>query len=121
MREQFRDATDRMGGDPRQHVLEPGEWLYASPLAGSHEAAQHCRGVAALVAAKEGPIAAAHCDAADRPFGCLILDLQVPVFTVAGQRRQFFSVYRTAQPSGLFGRPSTWISSNLNSHATYPE
>jgi hypothetical protein len=62
--------------------LEPGERLYAGPLAGSHEASQHRRGLAALVAAKEGPIAAADRDAADRPFGCVVVDLQVAVFTV---------------------------------------
>jgi hypothetical protein len=51
------------------------------------------RRFATLIAAKEDPIAAADRDAADRPFGCLILDLQVPVFTVAGQRRQFLACF----------------------------
>jgi hypothetical protein len=43
--------------------------LSAGPLAGSHEAAQHGRCFAALVAAKEGPVAAANCDSADGPLG----------------------------------------------------
>jgi hypothetical protein len=57
--------------------LEPGERLYASPLAGSHEAAQHRRRFAALIAAKEGPVAAANRDAADGALCC------VPFFSLS--------------------------------------
>ena len=67
MREQFREAMNRMGGNPREHVLEPGERFDGVPLAGCHETPQHRRRLAALVAAKEGPVAAANREPADGP------------------------------------------------------
>ena len=87
VREKFGDAVDRMGADACERVFEPGERLYSGPLAGSHEAAQHGRRFAALVAAKEGPVAAANRDPADGPLGRVVVDLQVAVVTVAVQRR----------------------------------
>ena len=69
--EQFRDAIDRMRGDSRQHVLEPGKGLYSGPLAGSHETPQDRRRFAALAAAKEDPIATADRDAAFSEYAML--------------------------------------------------
>src|ERR1700728_777561 len=42
---------------------------------------------AALVAAKEDPVAAADGDSADRALGCVVVDFQVPIVTVTIQRR----------------------------------
>src|SRR5580658_3883736 len=58
-----------IGCDPQQHVFEPGERFYPDTLAGSHEAPQDRRGLTALVAAKEGPIATTNRHTADGSFG----------------------------------------------------
>ena len=69
-----------------EDVLEPGEGIDSDALTGSHEAPQHRRRHAALVAAKEQPLVAAYRHAADRALGGIIVDLQTSVLTVAGQR-----------------------------------
>jgi hypothetical protein len=45
--------------DAREDVLKPGKRLDAGPLAGSDEASQHGRRLAASVAAEKSPVAAA--------------------------------------------------------------
>src|ERR1017187_2490218 len=75
-----------MGGDAGEDVLEPDEGIHSSPLAGSHEAPQHRRRLAALGAAKEHPIVAADSYTADNALGGVIVDRQVSILAVAGQR-----------------------------------
>jgi hypothetical protein len=58
VRQKFGESGNRMGGKAGENILEPGEGIDFGPLAGSHNAPQHCGGVAALVAAKECPIVA---------------------------------------------------------------
>src|ERR1700693_2712945 len=69
-----------------EDVLEPGEGIDSDALTGSHEAPQHRGRSTALVAAKEQPVVAAYRHAADRALGGVIVDLQISVLTVAGQR-----------------------------------
>ena len=59
VRKQFAQPGDGVCRDAREHVAEPGKRLDAAPLAGSDEASQHRRRLAAAVAAKEWPVAAA--------------------------------------------------------------
>ena len=59
MRKQLGQSGDRVRRDAREHVAEPGKRLDAAPLAGSDEAPQHRRRLAAGVAAEERPFAAA--------------------------------------------------------------
>ena len=53
MRKQAFELVRRVRGDAPEHVAEPGEWVHAGPLTGSHEAGQHRRGLTALMAAEE--------------------------------------------------------------------
>ena len=58
-----------MAGDAGEDVLEPDVGIDPSPLAGSHEAAQHRRRFSALVAAEEYPVVAADSYTADGALG----------------------------------------------------
>ena len=100
-----------IGCDPQQHVFEPGERFYPDTLAGSHEAPQDRRGLTALVAAKEGPIATTNRHTADGSFGGIIVDFQVPIFTVAGQRIPILQRVTYGTALRLLGRTSIWIAS----------
>ena len=68
------EAVDGVGVDAGEDVAEPGEGLDADELAGTGEAAQDGGGVAAGVAAEEGPVVAADGDAAERAFGGVVVD-----------------------------------------------
>jgi len=60
VRQEFIQPVDRVRRDAREHISEPGKRLNAAPFAGSDKASQHRRrSLAALVAAEEGPAAAA--------------------------------------------------------------
>ncbi len=75
MREQRGEAIDGVAvGNAREDVPEPGEGVHAGQATGSDEAHQHGRRPAADVAAHEHPVAAAHGDAAQRPFGRVVVD-----------------------------------------------
>ena len=69
MRQEFGNPRNRMGGDPGEYVLQPGEGIDSSALAGGHKTPQHCGGFAAFIAAKEYPVVAANGHAADRALG----------------------------------------------------
>ena len=86
MRQEFGEPGNGMGGDAGENILEPGEGFDFGPLAGSHKAPQHCGRVAALVATKECPIVAADSYTADRALRGIVVDGQVSVLAVAGQR-----------------------------------
>ena len=73
-----------MIGDAGESVFEPGERIDSDALTGSHETPQHRRGLAAFITAKEYPVVAAHCYAADRPLGGIVIDLEISVLAVAG-------------------------------------
>ena len=83
---QFTEPGDRVRGDAREHITEPGKRFDAAPLAGSDEASQHRCRVAAAVAAKEGPVATAQRDIAVGPFRGAVVNLQLAVFQKARQR-----------------------------------
>jgi len=86
VREKFGDPIDGMRGNAAENILEPGEGINASTLAGSYEAAQHRGGSTADIAAKEQPVGAADCDTADALFGAVVIDFEMAIFGVAGQR-----------------------------------
>ena len=87
MRQEFAQPGDGMVGDASQDVFEPSIGIDAGALTGGHEAPQHCGRLAVLVAAKEHPVIAADRHTADGALGGVVVDLQVPVFGVAGERR----------------------------------
>ena len=62
MREQFGEAMHRMRSNAREHIAEPGERLHPATLAHGDEAHQYGRRLAAMVTAKECPVAAADRD-----------------------------------------------------------
>ena len=64
MRQQFIKAAHGMFGDAAEHISEPGKRVGFRKFAGRNEAAQHSRGLAAVVAAEEGPVAAANSNVA---------------------------------------------------------
>ena len=69
MRQKFSEPRNGMSGDAGEDVLEPGEGIDSSPLAGSYEAPQHRRRFSALIAAKKCPIVAADSHSADGALG----------------------------------------------------
>src|SRR5580704_367635 len=81
--EAIRSAGRWRRRDAREHVMEPGKRLDAAPLAGSNEASQYRPRLAAGVAAKECPVAAAQRDIAVGPFGRAVVSLQLVVFEKA--------------------------------------
>src|SRR5260370_39101888 len=89
-----------MGGDAGQDGLEQSEGIDTNPLAGSHEAPQYRGRRAALVTAKEYPVVAAYCHAADRALRGVIVDFQISVLTVARQRCPVLQ--------GIAHRPPLW-------------
>jgi hypothetical protein len=58
MRQQLGEPGDGMGSDAREDILEPGVGIDPHALTRCHEAPQHSRCVAALVAAKKDPVVA---------------------------------------------------------------
>ena len=80
---QLTEPGDGVRRNAREHVLEPGKRLDAAPFAGSDEASQHSRRLAAAVAAEKCPIAAAQRDIAVRPFRSAVVNLQLAVFKKA--------------------------------------
>src|ERR1700680_974898 len=86
VRQEFIQAVDGVRRDAREHIVKPGERLNAAPFAGSDKASQHCRRLAALVAAEEGPVTAAERDVPVGPFGSTVVDLQLAVVQEARQR-----------------------------------
>ena len=67
--------------------FEPRKRIDPDKFAGRNETAQHGRGPAAIVAAKECPVVTPHCKAPQRSLGCIVIDQQVAVGTVPRQRR----------------------------------
>src|SRR5438128_11202368 len=66
--------------------MEPRERLDAAPLAGSNEASQYGRRLAAIIAAEEGPVAAAKRDVAVGSFRGAVVYLQLAVLQKSRQR-----------------------------------
>src|ERR1700687_4825231 len=84
VRQKLGNPGNGMIGDAGENVFEPGERIDSDALTGSHETPQHRGGLAALIAAKEYPVVAAHCYAADRALGGVVVDLEISVLAVAG-------------------------------------
>jgi len=80
---QFAQPGDGLLRNAREHILEPGKRLDATPLAGTDEASQHRGRLASSVASEEGPIAPAQRDIAVGPFRGAVIDLQLAVFEKA--------------------------------------
>jgi len=63
-----------MGGDPREHILEPGKRVHHYQFTGGHEAAQHGCGSTAAVAAEERPVIAAHGPTTQRTLRVVVVE-----------------------------------------------
>src|SRR5258708_12473965 len=87
MRQQFIKAAHGMFGDAAEHISEPDKRVGFRKFAGRNEAAQHSRGLAAVVAAEEGPVIAAHRETPQRPLRRFVVDLQLAVGATPSQRR----------------------------------
>ena len=84
--EQFGQSLLGMAADAFEEIAQVGKRIDVEPLAGGDEAGQHGGGASTLVAAVEHPILSTHRDSAQAALGAVVIDLQIPVFTVAGQR-----------------------------------
>ena len=82
MRQEFIQLGDRMIGDAREHIVEPGERIHFHQLARSDKTSQHRRCFAATVAAKKGPVGAAHGKAAQGSLGCVVVDGEIRTLAV---------------------------------------
>src|SRR5215471_15164714 len=74
------NAVNRIGGNARKHVFEPGERLHTHPLTGCREASQDGCSLATPVTAEEDPVVASDRHPTDIAFGGIVIDAQVPVF-----------------------------------------
>ena len=74
MRQQFVELLDRVHSDSGEHVLKPSERVDLREFAGCDEAAQHCHGPAATIAAYESPVIPANGDAAQLALCVVIID-----------------------------------------------
>jgi hypothetical protein len=79
-------------------------------FAGSHEAAQHGRRLAAAVAAEEAPVVAADRPAAQGTFGVVVIDRQIRVVAITGERGPVLQQIMDSLGSG-FGLREGWLSS----------
>ncbi len=84
MRQKLANPGNGMIGVAGENIFEPNERIDSDALTGSHETPQHRGGLAAFITAKEHPVVAAHCDAADRTLGGVVIDLEISVLAVAG-------------------------------------
>jgi len=84
VRQQLGEPVNGMIGEAGENVFEPDERIDSGALTGSHETPQHRRGLAGFITAKENPVVAAHCYAADRPLGGVVVDLEISLPAVAG-------------------------------------
>jgi hypothetical protein len=86
VRQELGHAGDGVGRYTRQDVLEPGEGIDPGPLARGHEAAQHSCRSATAIAAEKRPVVAADCYPADGTLGSVVVDLEIAVFAITGER-----------------------------------
>jgi len=86
LRQEFVQLGDRMIGDARENIAEPGERVHFHQFARSDEASQDRRGLAAAVAAEKGPVGTAHGKAAQSSLGGVVIDGEIWILTVARQR-----------------------------------
>ena len=56
MRQEFFEPRDGMLRNAAEHVPEPDKRIGLNEFAGSDEAAQHGRGLAAVIASEESPV-----------------------------------------------------------------
>jgi len=84
-----------MGGDAREDLFKPGEWIDSDLLAGSHETPEHGSGLTTLVAAEEDPVISTDGDTAD---GALGMIMPTPGLCRAGISRTL--LLRTLSDSG---------------------
>ena len=85
MRQEFVQLGDRMIGNAREHIVEPGEGIHFHQLARSNEASKDRRCFAAAIAAEKGPVGTAHGKAAlqvarkfGKPIDLLLTDVVAP-------------------------------------------
>ena len=74
MWQQFIEPGEGKLADAREHIAKPGERIDLHQLAGSYKAAEDSRGPAAAIAAEEGPVGAAHGEAAQGALGVIVVD-----------------------------------------------
>src|SRR4051794_32051683 len=87
MRQEFFEPLDGMFRDAAKHISEPGKRLDLDEFTGRNEAAQHSRSLAPVVAAEEGPVIASHRETPQRPLRGIVVNRQIAVGAVPGQRR----------------------------------
>src|ERR1700686_2304200 len=85
--QQFIEPVDGVVGDAAENVAEPGKRIYLNEFAGSDETAQYRRCLTAFVAAEESPIIPSDREAPQRPLRRIVINRQIAVAAVSGQRR----------------------------------
>lgn len=83
-REEFVDAADRVRGDPREDVSQPGERVDAVEFAGFDQAVDGGGAAPSGVGAGKQPVLSAQADAPQRVFGAVVVDFQPAVADEAG-------------------------------------
>jgi hypothetical protein len=86
VRQELIELLDRVRRDARQHIPEPGERIEFVEFARTDEAAQDGHRLATAITAEKGPVVAAHCNAAKRALGPVVVDGQIAVFEIARER-----------------------------------
>jgi len=81
VRQQSFEAPDGVLCDAPEHAAEPGKRIDSDKFAGRNEAAQHSGSPATVVASEKSPVISPHREDPQRPFGAVIIDLQIAIGT----------------------------------------
>jgi hypothetical protein len=84
----------------RESPLNQRKRIDTDALAGSHKTPQYRSGLSVFITAKEDPVVAAYCYAADRALGAVVVDLEICVLSVAGEGDPVLQ--------GVTNRPPLW-------------
>ena len=104
MEQKLGDPINGMVGYAVEDIFEPSEWIDATTLAGSDEAAQHGSGSTSHIAAEEQPVAATDRDTADALFGPVIVDFEMAIFGIASQCNPVFEGIAHSAALGTLGQ-----------------
>jgi hypothetical protein len=75
-----------MSADACEEVAQLGAEVDAESLAGRDYAGEYGCRPPAIIAAREHPVLAAHCDPTQAALGAVVVDLQITILTLAGER-----------------------------------
>ena len=112
--QQFSKPGLGMAADACEDIVQVSEGIAPQPLRGGDQAREHGRGVTAVVTAIKHPVFSAYRDAAQAALGTIIVNLQVAVVRVAGQRMPIRQRVGEGLPFRALGQHRGWFSLQIS-------